>query len=611
MKKLKTGKLLFLSCLFVSLVLHGGVLLFFFKAPLYLKQRWSSFWIGASDPANVLVLENNEELLKKVNHALEESFKDLLTSNRNSLKQNPSLVTGNPTQTSTAANKKCAAPLSPQDVASFDLEPVRSGSSLPYDLFELGDLEKSEGADIAEEFESLGVVANESKRQGLVDDFTLPPSHSEALPDSGQNSDSDKREEFAQFLQKHYEESAILEERSDLTEILEEKSPQSPAPYAHTNSVGHLLDEWVNKPLAETRLPQVEHYGISEIANSILWEEEIDVEIAFRSNDEGKYIFSLMIHPDFEIDAEPLQQNFYFIIDRSNSIKKFRFDGYKRAVQRALSALQEGDKFNIYILDKDLVRLSEKNLHFSAKTKKLAEEFLDIEQYKPFFSSNDLYESLSRLFPFTNASDEVHSAILISDGNTLLDSAKQRKAIFRWTQKNKGKFNLYTASAGQGNNLVLLDLLSYTTSGKMVYSDTHASFPRKLVKLVKDLHQPMIKEVTVDAVSKDPGNNVSIFPTKVLLPPLYQKKAFSVVGTIDDITDFTLYIQGQNRGRWLNIRKTLSFKDAVKGGRSLDKLWAHTQANNHYDEFLKEGKISHLNEAKTILAPFKDVICLD
>ncbi len=181
----------------------------------------------------------------------------------------------------------------------------------------------------------------------------------------------------------------------------------------------------------------------------------------------------------------------------------------------------------------------------------------------------------------------------------------------KWAEKNRGNLNLYTATSGQGNNLVLLDLLSYVASGKLLYSDTNASFPRKLVKLVKDLHDPIIKEVTLDAVAMDSGNNVQIYPAKMVLPPLYVKKPFLVVGTIDDLEDFTLYIQGKNRGRWLNVKKKISFSEAAKGGRSLEKLWAYAQANLCYEEFLKEGKGSHLKEAKKILAPYKAPICLE
>lgn len=621
MKALKAGKFLFLGCILASLVFHGGFLLFFFKGPFFLRQKISSFWLKNSHPANLLALENSEEMIEKINRALEDSFKEVVIVNQHNQEKNQALAT----------KESIADPehISTVSLATNDLDdklpievPSITSDFVPFlfdefsifsfenngatDLFDEEQVKNNESADIAEEFHNLGKATEKREDATIVDDLSLSQSSVETpFTVEKQNKDTSA-------LYTHYEEAVITDDSSTHNEIPQDKMLSSPPSYAHTSPVEHIREEWVNKPISDTTLPEVDHYGISDIANSILWEDEVAVDISFHPDQDGKkYIFSLTVHPDFEIDAEPLQQNFYFIIDRSNSIKKFRFDGYKRAVQRALSALQEGDKFNIFILDKNISRLSEKNLFFSSKTLKQAEAFLDKEEYKPFFSSNDLYESLEKLFPFTNPSDEIHSAILISDGNSILNSAKQKKAIFRWTQKNKGKFNLYTATAGQGNNLVLLDLLSYTTSGKLLHSDTHASFPRKLVKLVKDLHEPIAKEVTIDAVSKDPGNNVSLFPSKVLLPPLYLKRPFSVVGTIDDITDFTIYIQGQNRGRWLNIKKTISFKNAVKGGRSLDKLWAHAQANGCYDKFLKEGKTSHLEEAKKHVAPFKGTICLE
>ncbi len=639
MKATKLRRFLFLGCIVFSVLIHGGLLFIFFKTPFFLRQKLSSFWFKSNDKPDLLVSSDQKDLPGKINRVLEESFNHVVAANAQrpkviELKEEEMAYIGIEEappegrtdheelfekETAEGLEDLLEAPHEPQDSETAKQQELIEASAEGFasmeeePLFDLNPekdpfvgvtFKQSEELDFAEELRTLDKSTNAKE---IVDDFSISgPRQSSQIPATRERK---KTPHLSQFLKDNYSAVQPAEEEA---EIAYEEVPASKPAYVLTNPGEYLREEWINKSIAESKLPDMEYYGLSEIASSILWEEEIHVDVSYISDpEEHKYIFSLTVNPDFDLETEPLQQNFYFIIDRSNSIKKARFDGFKRAVQRALSGLQEGDKFNIYILDKSISRLSEKNLFVSTKNIKLAEEFLEKENYKPFFSGNDLYDSLERLFSFTRNSEELHSAILISDGNTLLSSSKQKKAILDWSEKNQGNINLYTATSGQGNNLVLLDLLSYTTSGKFLYSDTNASFPRKLVKLVKDLHDPIVKEVTIDAVATDPGNHIHIYPSKTVLSPLYIKKPLVVVGTIDDLDDFTLYIQGKNRGRWLHIKKTISFQEAIKGGRSLEKLWAQAQANVCYEQFLKEGKTAHLKEAKKILTPYKATICLD
>ncbi|HSX04316.1 MAG TPA: hypothetical protein VLG76_06265 [Rhabdochlamydiaceae bacterium] len=657
MRSRRVRRFLFFGCMIFSIGIHGSLVFLFFKSPLSLRQKLSSFWFKSSNKPDLLLARSHEKLPGNVNQVLEESFSRVVAVNAQRPKvrelEDEEIAENGPEEEveeqeapeetneefvqseevneeieeCETAQEECVESEDQKETETREVSQIpeptpieeeekeqASNSNIENEpLFELYPdkdpfanqiFQKSEDLDFAQELRNLDKSTPDTKE--FVDDFSIRGTSqiSQATP-----KERKKENNLPQFLKKHYEALAFEEAQA---EISCEAVPASKPSYVLTNPGEYLREEWISRPVADAKLPDIEYYGLSTFTNALLWEEEIHVDVSYTLDPEAhKYIFSLVVNPDFDLEAEPLQQNFYFIIDRSNSVKKQRFNGYKRAVQRALSALQEGDKFNIHIIDKTISRLSEKNLFVSAKNLKLAEEFLEKEDYKPFFSGNDLYTSLDRIFSFAQTSDELHSAVLISDGNTLLSSVKQKKAILNWAEKNKGKLNLYTATSGQGNNLVLLDLLSYATSGKLLYSDTNASFPRKLVKLVKDLHDPMVKEVSIDAVANERGNNISIYPSKTILPPLHVKKPFVVVGTIDDLEDFTLFIQGRNRGRWLNIKKTISFKDASKGGRSLEKLWAFTQANLCYDQFLKEGKNTHLKEAKKILTPYKAPICLE
>ena len=249
-----------------------------------------------------------------------------------------------------------------------------------------------------------------------------------------------------------------------------------------------------------------------------------------------------------------------------------------------------------------------KTLPVTPKTIQMAEDFLEGQNSKTHFAATEVYSSLEKMLPERYDADELHSVILITDGNTLLSSSKQKKAIAEWSGKYEGSVNFYAAAAGRGNNLVLLDLLSYTTAGTMLYSDTNAGFPRKLVRLIKELHNPIIKNITIEAQPADSHARVTLYPKIAQLPPMFADKPYTIVGTIDELCDITLYIQGRNHDQWLNIRKDISFKEGIRNSRHLEKLWATTQSRICYDHFLKNGQSTHLKEAVQIVAPYRGVI---
>ncbi len=378
------------------------------------------------------------------------------------------------------------------------------------------------------------------------------------------------------------------------------------------NAVDYLRSQWIKRSIAESDLPDFDHYGF-ETAETVASAEntiDLDVDVMLMPSPEGngKYVFSLTISPEFDAKCQPMKQNFYFILDRSSSIEKHKFSRFKRSVQRAMAALHEGDNFNIYIFDKNVVRLSSKNLPVCPKAIEAAESFLESQNGRGPVGGTQTYSSIEEILPKTFSENELHSVILITDGNTILSSQKQRRSIGQWTDKYNGNVNFYAAASGKGNNLVLLDLLSYSTGGKLVYSETNAGFPRKLVRLVKDLHYPLVKNIAIDAQIAAGEGDIHLYPRNNFLSPMFLGQPYTITGTVDTLCDFTLTLKGKNNNQHLNLRKTISLEDGLRGGRMLEKTWALTQSKICYDHFLKSGKSSHLKQAVQAVAPYKGAI---
>ena len=630
MKLFKFHRAVLAWCLSISLSLHLLVIYFLYAHPIFFSKSEKQAAFKPAPIQDLIPLDAQELLLKKMNLALQESFKDILTLAKlpkpvEDLAEHFEPKTEIPEATAMAASetinppRKTRAKSRKLELSHINPAPIDPalGESEPQ-LFDYT-LESHQSVELSDEIFAASQAPENSAiltEEFAAEELSLPPPPSIKLDEPIQKVMPSFQKPLAALPLNDLMDDSTENEATDRLLDFKEDPVSKPAISA-SNSVDFLREEWTRRPLAQQKVQDIEYYGVQELANQFEWEQNFEVEVSYdQIPEQDKYVFSLTLRPDFESDAENLKQNFYFLIDRSNSVEKFRFNGFKRAVQRALSALKEEDHFNIYVFDQKVTRLNEKPLPVNAKNIQRAEEFLDRQEYRTFFTSSDLYGTLEKLvtsdFASSNvALDELHSIILVSDGNSLLSPSKQKKAISKLLKKTEGNLIFYTAAAGRGNNLVLLDLLSYTTSGKLLYSDTHAAFPRKLVKLMQDLHAPIIKNVSIEAVAQDSRQELALYPSTLFMPPLYANKPYVIVGVTDQLHDFTLYIQGKNRDKWLNIKKTVTFKEAKKGGRTLEKLWATMQSNFCYDRFLKDGKSVELKEAKKILAPYKGTICME
>ncbi|MBY0529812.1 MAG: VWA domain-containing protein [Rhabdochlamydiaceae bacterium] len=623
----------FFKCLAASLVLHLIGVIYFYTHPILIHSSWKSlFGFSSTLPS---VLEQNEESLEEANLILEEAFEKIfvLPHHLRSPLDSVELPKG--------------MPLSPT-------EEELTGSSLALEHAEMqfdDDLLYA-GTTSAEEFEVIDALPFEplfspklnpiavQSQLNVDQEPSLAPLASLPLPFEAPNLiesvDPDLLSLHSIVLEATDEittsgvnvldtipsltatEQEAWEFKTDLrsqlatlqTHDLESKSdPIGSSVFAATAPLSKPVETKID---VARELPDVEEYELPILATASQWSDDFDVQLQFFPKEDGEgYTFAASITPTFDISQYSMKQNLYFILDRSNSIERPRFSVFKRAIVKALSCMQPGDAFNIYVVDKKIVKMSPTPVKYSAKALRNAEEFLEKQQAGGHFNTADIYTTLEKLIPDSLAVDEIHTAILLTDGNGLQNTSKQQKLLTRWLEKNNGQLALYTAAVGQKNNLVMLDLLSSISGGKLLYSDTHASFPRKLGKLVLDLQGPVLSDLMVTAIPDNAAAHVEISNASKHLPTLYSAQPYVIVGTIDEPCNFDLLIQGRHGEEWVTIKKNLSFIEAEKANRTQARQWESLEANTCYLEFLQKGNAELLKEARKILKSTRSQIAFE
>lgn len=600
---------LFFKCLAVSGALHALAMTVFFSSPMHFHPNFFTY-LGKTPPTS---LGEDETVILKKDAALEEAFSDfVVVSPQSSL--SPHTIKTGPSEAYTASPIEQTLPPvgqqflllpdmpEPASVADFPTRPLDLSEDISDQEISAKFLNPSLHLDQpspsiepdqlqANPFESL-VVQSFPQQQSLaaesILDFEFLPSqenfHSPLPSSPSMPSQAGIPTDFS-LLSKQ---QVISDSDAPLTQ----KPLSSPAP--------RLKLQPQATPFYSVAT-SLSTYGIPEF-NNVEWNEMFDVDIKTVAREEGGYLFSLTFLPKIDLAQHRLKQNYYFLIDRSNSIEKHRYQSFKRAVTRAIASLRDGDHFNIVILDSKIARLSETLLPYTKKNQRLAEEFLERQPHGHYGPNADIYTSLGKIIPSQVNDDEAYTAILISDGDSSLKPEKQRGLINAWLQANRSKITLYTAAVGQDNNLSTLDLLSTVSRGSLLYSDTHTGFPRKLAKLVLTVRSPIAKEMSVAILPTDPSARLQIYPSSSCLPYLFSDHPYVLYGTAEKLSDFTLLLEGKNNGQMLAIKKVISFTKAKPGNRLLSKQWAAQQAHLFYEQYLQEGKPALLEEAKKLLS---------
>lgn len=378
-----------------------------------------------------------------------------------------------------------------------------------------------------------------------------------------------------------------------------------------------LLEHFKN-PMHETFLAQLKNeFSLLRVLEENMPllknpSEETSVFFTFKieyapKRDLTGYLFKLELTPKAEYAYKRIPQNYFFLIDRSPSIGRQRYEQTKSAVMRSLDLLHVEDSFNILVFDGNVTRFSTHGVACSPNNISLAKKFLSAQKHSRFFGSTDLGSSLGHILAMEAKENAVNNAILLSDGDTLLSISKQRKTVANWTAKNQGKIALYSLPAGHGNNLPLLDLLSVFNKGMLFHAASDQAIESTLSMLLYALQNPVARDVIVKANPlENTQGSIKVFPSSQRLPHFYKQIPYVLYGSVDRLEDFNLSFQGNVHDGILSANQQISFANGIPVNiQTLERPWAIQQAYELYAQYLRDGQKQHLQRIKSLLTPYR------
>lgn len=361
-------------------------------------------------------------------------------------------------------------------------------------------------------------------------------------------------------------------------------------------------------PLAPASLflvpsPQMPNLPTLKELKTATFSDFFDTDITFFPLEEGGALFAITLIPHTDLQLTPIRQNYFFLIDRSNSIQKDRLHATKQAVHKAIGELKQGDTFNIIAFDNKVEKFSPVSLAFNESSLLKGRSFVDTIALGSFFAHSDLFKSLFLTIPYTSVEDELYTAILLTDGESLNKKGSTYTLLNEWTRLNQGKVSLFVVGLEGDPGLTPLDTICAFNRGKLFTSSTKRGIKRKLLKTLKTLHTPIAKSMSCRAISRATQGAVELCPKGSCTPHLYLDEPYTILGKTNSFDDFVLFVQGRLNGGWLHIKKTISLNKGKKGGASLQAEWALHKAYELYDRYLIDENPEYLTQARLLLTP--------
>jgi hypothetical protein len=328
-----------------------------------------------------------------------------------------------------------------------------------------------------------------------------------------------------------------------------------------------------------------------------------DLELTCTPRGDGKgYFFAATLVPRFDLNIPTMRQHYTFLIDRSNSIQKDRLMITKNAVFRALEELSPNDTFNMIAFDNKIEKLFPSAKKVDPLSLALAKNFLNKIDLGSFFSPADYLSPLMLTLPHHVEEDELHTAILLTDGESLMKRTVLTSVLQQWTQHSQGTVSLFAICMNSDLQQNVLNVATSLNRGWVLSASTKKGLKRKVLKLMKSIRMPLAKNLSCKVVSLSPNSTVELDPQP--LQHLYLDQPFVILGRTENSESFILFVQGRLNDRWLNIKKKVSFINAKQGGAALKKEWALKNSYQCYERYLSDQNPVHLEKARALLADF-------
>ena len=313
--------------------------------------------------------------------------------------------------------------------------------------------------------------------------------------------------------------------------------------------------------------------------------------------------FKLQLRPS-DLEALPvLPREVIFLLDASSRVSAEAFRQVSQAVGAVLGELRAEDRFNLYLLQGEVIRLFDESqpatpIHVARARGRLA-------QTRPQ-GRGEIFAGLNMLLEAQKDPKRVRIAVLVTDGVPSMSLEDSSASIERFTRQNQGEISVFTVGIGRQVNRYLLDFLSFQNRGDSLVTEQTVQIPDALQRVMRGIRRPVLRHLSYRFAD---GESLWVYPAS--LTHLYLDRPLILVGRLPaEQQTLTFQIVGNSADNAQDMLYTLDVGRIPPGPWSLRQDWAWQSVLDHVNRYLRDrdgvirGRIEALSRNYGISVPY-------
>ena len=217
--------------------------------------------------------------------------------------------------------------------------------------------------------------------------------------------------------------------------------------------------------------------------------------LSYRPNKKEDGYFLLLTTPQISSEAEPIEKNVVFVVDKSGSMSGEKIKQAKSALKFVLNNLSDGDRFNIVVYDSSVESFRSKLVRFDEETRQTAIGF--VEGIYAGGGTN-INGALTSAMGHLKNSERPSYIIFLTDGLPTSGETNESKIAVSARRLNKNHARLLSFGVGYDVNSRLLDRLARDNSGASEYVRPNEDIETAVSRVYRRIQSPVLADVKVD-----------------------------------------------------------------------------------------------------------------
>ncbi|MFO0922856.1 MAG: VIT domain-containing protein [Pirellulales bacterium] len=301
--------------------------------------------------------------------------------------------------------------------------------------------------------------------------------------------------------------------------------------------------------------------------------------------------FLLLLHPDFEAQADQTPKDIVLVLDKSGSMRGKKIDQARQALLYILNHLPKHDRIGIVVYDSQITTFREDLID--------ASDTAMLESAKSFVNtlsasgSTNIDQALDTALKMVSKSDRPAYIVHLSDGIPTVGERDERQIVAHATKANRNRSRIFNFGVGHDVNSKLMNRLSAECFGQTFFVAPDEDIEASVSGLYDRLGQPALSDVRWEM--KGSGTKVtSVYPTKIM--DLFSGDQTSIAGRFEGTGIATLVVRGMLGKKEMQYEQTIDLDSVSKRADKsfVATLWASRRVAALIEEIDLEGKKEEL-----------------